>query len=290
MPLHKGLRMTIGFYLSTLTMTLVALAFVVSPLVPTSHGSSAGFAKWPLLLAVSCIGFTVALYAAVGRPDLATGAIDDHASAQARGERSPAASDAKAGSVQSLLSGLEQRLEDNPDDGKGWLLLARSYDFTGRTEAARDAYAKAAALGLADAKLAARLDRNGSAEGEPNAIAIHGYAKLADGLADRITGNETVFISARAAEGGPMPLAVLRRSARDLPFEFTLDAGNAMAGGEGLQPGTAVIVTAKLSKSGDALVTDSDFAVSAGPVDPGGEEPVELVLGRNTESTSADPK
>jgi cytochrome c-type biogenesis protein CcmH len=63
----------------------------------------------------------------------------------------------KAASVNELLTGLEQRLEENPDDAKNWLLLAKSYDHLGRHVDAADAYAKAVDLGLSDKVLEARL-------------------------------------------------------------------------------------------------------------------------------------
>jgi len=56
-----------------------------------------------------------------------------------------------------MVVGLEDRLAKEPDDGKGWLLLAKSYDFLGRKEDARAAYKKADALGNGDAALAAKL-------------------------------------------------------------------------------------------------------------------------------------
>lgn len=59
--------------------------------------------------------------------------------------------------VESMLSGLEQRLQQQPDDGKGWLLLAKSYRHLGRMDDARDAYKKAEALGNNDATVAAQL-------------------------------------------------------------------------------------------------------------------------------------
>ena len=59
--------------------------------------------------------------------------------------------------VESMLSGLEQRLQQQPDDGKGWLLLAKSYRHLGRMDDARDAYKNAEALGNGDATVAAQL-------------------------------------------------------------------------------------------------------------------------------------
>jgi cytochrome c-type biogenesis protein CcmH/NrfG len=61
------------------------------------------------------------------------------------------------GSVDSMLDALEQRLQQQPDDGKGWLLLAKSYRHLGRMDDARDAYKKAEALGNGDATVAAQL-------------------------------------------------------------------------------------------------------------------------------------
>ncbi len=60
-------------------------------------------------------------------------------------------------SVDSMVGGLEQRLEQQPGDGKGWLLLAKSYRHLGRLEDARRAYEKADALGNGDATVAAQL-------------------------------------------------------------------------------------------------------------------------------------
>ena len=69
-------------------------------------------------------------------------------------------SSAKAPSVASLVTGLEAKLRDNPGDGSGWLLLARSYDHIGRIDQARDAYRQAVVLGAEDAGLAQRLSGN----------------------------------------------------------------------------------------------------------------------------------
>jgi len=65
--------------------------------------------------------------------------------------------DVQLAPVESMLSGLEQRLQQQPDDGKGWLLLAKSYRHLGRMDDARDAYKKAEALGNGDATVATQL-------------------------------------------------------------------------------------------------------------------------------------
>ena len=60
-------------------------------------------------------------------------------------------------SVESMIGGLEDRLRTNPSDGKGWLLLAKSYRHMGRMDDARMAYRKAEALGTSDASVAEQL-------------------------------------------------------------------------------------------------------------------------------------
>lgn len=67
-------------------------------------------------------------------------------------------SDSGLAPVGDLVGGLEQRLQQNPDDGKGWLLLAKSYQYLGRLDEAREAYKKADDLGQGDAMVAAQLN------------------------------------------------------------------------------------------------------------------------------------
>lgn len=69
----------------------------------------------------------------------------------------PAGGNGNIGTVASLVTGLEDRLQEQPDDGKGWLLLAKSYRHLGRLDEAREAYRKADVLGQGDATVAAQL-------------------------------------------------------------------------------------------------------------------------------------
>jgi len=48
--------------------------------------------------------------------------------------------------IRAMVEGLAKKLEENPDDLKGWLMLARSYEVLGQAEKARDARARAEAL------------------------------------------------------------------------------------------------------------------------------------------------
>ncbi len=71
-------------------------------------------------------------------------------------EASPAP-DRAALPVEQLLSGLEQRLEQTPADRAGWSLLAQTYAFLGRMDAAHDAAARAVELGADADQLQRRL-------------------------------------------------------------------------------------------------------------------------------------
>ena len=53
-----------------------------------------------------------------------------------------------------MLVRLEQRLVDDPSDAKGWSLLGKSYEYLGRYEDAKEAFARAAEMGYVDAQAA----------------------------------------------------------------------------------------------------------------------------------------
>jgi cytochrome c-type biogenesis protein CcmH len=57
--------------------------------------------------------------------------------------------------IDTMVARLAQRLESNPDDGEGWIVLARSYNALGRYAEAAAAYGKAEAKFPQDAQLLA---------------------------------------------------------------------------------------------------------------------------------------
>jgi cytochrome c-type biogenesis protein CcmH len=144
------------FYVSAFLMLLVAMSFATSPLLRRAKTGSRTTANLPLLAAIAAFLLAIALYAAIGRPDIANSAAIQ-GSAASVSTRAAADSGRKAASVTTLLAGLEQRLQENPDDAGGWLLLAKSYDHLGRHGDAAAAYDKAATLGMTDNALEARL-------------------------------------------------------------------------------------------------------------------------------------
>ncbi len=130
---------------------------------------------------------------------------------------------------------------------------------------------QALAAGMAEAR--ARQSGRSSAAPKPApadpAKAVSGVVRLAPSLQGKAEPGDTVFIFARAAEGPQMPLAVVRKQVKDLPFEFKLDDSMAMRPGLELSSFARVVVTARVSKSGNAQPSSGDFEGASATVTPG---------------------
>lgn len=102
--------------------------------------------------------------------------------------------------------------------------------------------------------------------------AISGTVSVAPEIAARVSGGETLFVYARAAEGPRMPLAIIRTTARDLPLKFTLDDSQAMSPMAKLSGAAQVRVEARLSKSGNAMAQAGDLVGTSAVVQPGARD------------------
>jgi cytochrome c-type biogenesis protein CcmH len=131
-----------------------------------------------------------------------------------------------------------------------------------------DSIAKARELAAAQpaAKPAAKAP-GGVASGSPARIA--GTVSLAPALAATAAPTDTVFIFARAVGGPPAPLAVLRRQVKDLPVKITLDDSMAMAPNLKLSGFAEVVVSARVSRSGNATPQSGDLQGLSKPVKVG---------------------
>ena len=92
---------------------------------------------------------------------------------------------------------------------------------------------------------------------------------LADEIKAQTGPDDAVFIFAKAAEGPPMPLAVVRKQVRDLPIEVILDDSMAMMAGMNLSRFERLIVGARVSKNGQPTPTAGDLQGLTAPVTAG---------------------
>ena len=305
-----------------------------------------------LVLAIVIPLTATAIYRAIGEPE------------GLRPERLAAEQQVAPAEVEKMVAGLAARLEKNPDDPRGWMMLARSYYVLQRMPEAASAYARAAekiaddadlyadyadalamsqgrriegkplelvrrslaidpsqpkALAMAGTEAFNRKDFAGALEywgkllpllppdsemaksvaggmaearelggaklppakiaaGKPapadtkSAVAgssVSGKVTLSSTLSAQTAPQETLFIVARALNGPRIPLAVLRKRVADLPADFVLDDSLAMSPELKLSSFPEVIVTARISKSGNAISQRGDLQGASAPVKVG---------------------
>jgi cytochrome c-type biogenesis protein CcmH len=263
-----------------------------------------------------------------------------------------------------MIKALSARLEQNPNDGNGWAMLARSYAVLGRYNEALPAYEKAAGLihndpvllvdyadvlatvngknlqgkpleliqrallidptnikglnligtaafqagdythavgywekllkllppdspnakqisaSIANAraresgKQPQSLPSQGKATGDAQ---ISGVVRLSPALAGKVSPTDTVFVFAKAVSGPPMPIAVIRAQVKDLPQKFILDDTMAMMPTMKLSNFQVVVISAKVSKSGNATPQSGDLRGEVASVKVGTNN-VQLVI------------
>lgn len=101
--------------------------------------------------------------------------------------------------------------------------------------------------------------------------ALGGEVSLSPALAARVAAGDTLFVFARAADGPRMPLAIVRRPVGEWPAAFTLDDSMAMAPNLKLSGFAQVVVSARISRSGNATPQPGDLIGQSAPVVPGAQ-------------------
>lgn len=114
----------------------------------------------------------------------------------------------------------------------------------------------------AEAETGGARPDSGQAAGKPLAsnARVSGRVEVAPELKSRIRDTDTVFIFARSAEGkGGPPLAILRKTAKELPISFTLDDTMSMDPAFKLSSASRVVIGARVSRSGNAMPGQGDI-------------------------------
>ena len=120
---------------------------------------------------------------------------------------------------------------------------------------------------------AAEAQRRGASAPQSGAGAqVSGRVVLGHALQAKIKPDDTVFIFARLLDGPRMPVAVIERRASELPLDFNLDAGTTTSPTLRLSPSMALVVSARVSRSGQAAPQPGDLQGTSQPVAVGARD------------------
>ena len=107
---------------------------------------------------------------------------------------------------------------------------------------------------------------NANAASAQHVERISGRVSVAPELANKVAPTDTVFIYATPVTGSRMPVAIVKISANQLPYDFVLDDSTAMNPSVKLSGMEEVTVRARISKSGNAIAQPNDLGVSVTPI------------------------
>jgi cytochrome c-type biogenesis protein CcmI len=247
------------------------------------------------LRATLYVGLAVAVLVPLG----ALGAYRWWGSPQAVREAAPLSGDTAAMPVpdhgtdmQAAIAKLADKLRQHPDDAEGWALLGRTYKATQHYAEARDAFRHAleaapgdtdlareyAAAGESVSALEAPPSAESSGAAETNTAHIVVNVALDPKFKDSVGPNDTLFVFAKAAHGPPMPLAITRLTAAQLPARLTLTDAMGMVPGLTLSRFPQVVVGARISKSGNATSQSGDLQTLSASTTTARTKPVQLII------------
>lgn len=249
-------------------MVLVATFVIVLPLIRHRQTVSKPLVMTVLLVPLIALG----LYSRIGSPGaVITETAHSYSGKYSNDLQRTRNTGKPLGSVASLVDGLAKRLQREPDDAGGWLLLARSYKHLDSHREASVAYERARALGKTDPKLEESLSLHGNLTTQSTEnphVAIRGRVRLDQAAEILVEDTDTVFIFAKASASHRMPIVAVRKSVADLPIEFALTDEQAMVPGTSLAEFDELFVTARISRSGLANDALADLKIEGKSISP----------------------
>lgn len=97
-------------------------------------------------------------------------------------------------------------------------------------------------------------------------------------LQNLVESTDTVFIYARALEGPPMPLAVVKKTVADLPAVVTLNQSNAVVATANLANFKEVTLIARVAKNGQVTAQSGDLQGQITPISVYERNQVEIII------------
>jgi len=88
---------------------------------------------------------------------------------------------------------------------------------------------------------------------------LTGRVSIDPAVKAKMAATDVVFVYATPTDGQKMPLAIVRKTANDLPFDFVLDDSTAMNPASKLSSQTKVTLKVRISKSGEAMTRSGDW-------------------------------
>lgn len=193
---------------------------------------------------------------------------------------------------------LQQAVKLEPDNQRAlWLLGISDFQLGQYADAAATwrilqpqlqpgssvAQAVAQQIALADARASGKPMPSSSTRAPATSASTQGPAlqvnvALAPMLKAKLAAGDTLFVYARAENGPPMPLAVARLDAGQLPTTVTLTDAMGMMPSMKLSSVPRVFVGARISHNGEAVAQAGDLEGNAGVVAVGSKTPINIVI------------
>lgn len=179
-----------------------------------------------------------------------------------------------ASSMSDAVASLESRLAKGGGTGDDWELLAKSFEFMGRTEDAARARAHQLPPLPSDAGEAAAVTAAPASAG----ATVSGEVSLAPPLRTKAPAGATLYIVAKSVDSPGIPLAVFRGSVGTWPVKFTLGDAQSMIAGRNLSSAGRVTIEARVSLSGQPMPAAGDLQGASAVINPAEHRPVSIVI------------